>query len=248
MANLDFLQSSLWGSVRGVSVEVLVFPLEVIKIQQQCSPNKETSIQIARRIFQSDGLGVFYRGLSPQLAKTAVKQIWIWPMITGGPSICKSHGVGEIGQQVLTGLSISAVDALITTPLERAKIVSALTGKAPLSFAHVYKNGWQGCRAYFAKRSVNMVTFLTAQKYLRGSEHRSFGELVIIGTQVAFIVSFMGAPFDFGNTLKQAKNQDLFSFALKNGVKKIYRGSPLNALSLTIHNIASVILIEKLAS
>lgn len=249
----NLIQTSFWGTARGASVEVLIYPLEVIKIRQQCSQNAETSIQIARRVFQKEGARAFYKGLSPQLVKTCLKQIWCWPMITGIPSYLQSYGIEGTHQQILTGLSIATVDATITIPLERAKILSALTKKRAFSLASVYKDGWQGFAAYWAKRSINMITFLTVQKHLRDQARTqpeqvlSSFQLAKIGTQVAVIVSLVSAPFDVTNTLKQAQKLSPSQFWSRHGILKSYRGWPLNALSLIIHNIASVIVLEKVS-
>lgn len=248
----NLMQSSLWGTIRGLYVETLLYPLEAVKIRQQCSHTSEKSIYIARRIFQQEGVSAFYKGLSPQLVKTGIKQIWCWPMIMGIPNFLKKYGIGTIHQQILTGFSIATVDALITTPLERAKVLSALSRKRSLSLASIYKDGWRGFTTYWAKRSINWCTFLTAQKYLRDCDHieserRSFSALAKIGIQVALIVSIVSAPFDIANTLKQADNQALFSRLSRQGVWKLYRGWPLNALSLIVHNVASIIVIEKLS-
>lgn len=101
---------------------------------------------------------------------------------------------------------------------------------------------------------MNWVAFLTAQKYLRDQSSRSskqrlsLPQLIKIGVQVALIVSIVSAPFDIANTLKQAKNLTPYHLFNRHGVFKLYRGWPLNALSLMIHNIASVTLIEKLGN
>ena len=50
-----------------------VYPLEMIKIRQQCSHG--TAVQIARKIFQQEGFGAFYKGLTPQLGKSVIKPI-----------------------------------------------------------------------------------------------------------------------------------------------------------------------------
>lgn len=244
--------SSLWGVVRGVSVHTLIYPLEVVKIRQQCSQDESKSLRVALTLFRQEGIGAFYKGLAPQLLKTSIKQIWCWPMITGMPSIFQRYQIETLAQQALTGLSIATIDAAISTPLERAKILSAFKGTNKCCFKNVYREGWRGFTIHWSKLSVNWITFLTAQKHLRDhyselSEHSlSFSELTQIGVQVALIVSLVSAPFDIANTLKQAQNLTPSHLFSRRGMFKFYRGWPLNALSLVIHNIASVTLIEKL--
>jgi hypothetical protein len=244
--------SSMWGIARGLSVHTLIYPLEVVKIRQQCHSSPEKSIQVARALFQKEGISAFYKGLPPQLLKTSIKQAWVWPMITGIPVFIKRYRIGDIPQQALTGLAIATIDAAVTTPLERAKILSAFTGETKFSLNGVYKDGWRGFTTHWAKLSVNWSTFLVAQKHLRDRYRKrpeqalSLPQLAGIGAQVAVIVSLVSAPLDIANTLKQAQNLSPAQLFSGNAFRRLYRGWPLSALSLTIHNIASVIVIDKL--
>ncbi len=250
----NLARSSLWGIGRGISVHSLIYPLEVIKIRQQCSQGETKSTQIALTLLRQEGIGAFYKGLFPQLLKTSIKQVWCWPMITGMPSILQNYQIDTLTQQALTGLSIATIDAAISTPLERAKIISAFRGTNKFCFKNVYSEGWRGFATHWSKLSVNWVTFLTAQKYFRDQSSRmskqslSFPELTKIGIEVALIVSLVSAPFDIANTLKQAQNLTPSHLLSRQGIFKLYRGWPLNALSLVIHNIASVTLIDRLGN
>ena len=246
--------SSLWGVARGITVHLLIYPLEVIKIRQQCSQDESKSLRIALALLRQEGIGAFYKGLVAQLLKTSVKQIWCWPMITGMPPVLQRYQIENLGQQVLTGLSIATIEAAISTPLERAKIVSAFRGTSKFCLKNAYRDGWRGFATHWSKLSVNWVAFLTAQKYLRdrssgsSGQSLSYTQLAKIGVQVALIVSLVSAPFDIANTLKQAQNLTPYHLFSRQGIFKLYRGWPLNALSLVIHNIASVTLIEKLGN
>lgn len=243
--------SSLWGIARGVSVHTCIYPLEVVKIRLQSSPIKK-SLHVALEILQREGLGAFYKGLAPQLLKTSIKQLWCWPMMAGVPSIFERYHIENLQQQALTGLSIATVDAAISTPLERAKIVSALKGKGPFCLKKVYKEGWRGFATHWSKLSVNWTVFLTAQKYLRDQASESSAqpltspELIKIGVQVALLVSLASAPFDLANTQKMGQNLKMASFFSKGNFSQFFRGWHLNFVSLCIHNIASIALMTKL--
>lgn len=247
------LQSSLWGVARGIGVHTLIYPLEVIKIRQQCSSTAENSLRVALRLLQQEGFSAFYRGLSPQLLKTSIKQIWCWPVMTGTPSFLQHYGIRDVPCQILTGVFIAMIDATIATPLERAKILAASSGKTSYSLRSIYKEGWRGYTTFLAKLSVNWTIFLVAQKCLRDRERihseqvLSLRQLAKIGVQVAFIVSLVAAPFDLANTLKQAQNLSPTTLLCKGNLLQLYRGWPLHALSLVIHNVASVIVIENLS-
>lgn len=250
----NLVRSSLWGMARGITVHSLIYPLEVLRIRQQCSEGKLNIIRIGTALLKEEGIGAFYKGLTPQLLKTSIKQVWCWPMITGLPSILERYQIGNLGQQAITGLSIATIDAAISTPLERAKILSAFRGTHKFCLQNAYRDGWRGFTTHWSKLSVNWMTFLTAQQYLRdqsfssSKERLSFPQLMKIGVEVALIVSLVSAPFDIANTLKQAQNVNPSHLLTRNGVFKLYRGWPLYALSLAVHNIASVTLIEKLGN
>lgn len=248
----DLAKSSFWGIARGVVVHSFIYPLEVVKIRQQCSQGRLKSAQVAKTLLRQEGIGAFYKGLASQLLKTSIKQVWCWPVITGMPRFLQKYQIEDLSQQALTGFSIATIDATISTPLERAKIISAFRGKT--TFQNIYKNGWQGFTTHWSKLSVNWTAFLIAQKYLRGRSFESSKQrltawqLIKIGIQVALIVSLLSAPFDIANSLKQAQNISPSYLLHRQGVFQLYRGWPLSALSLVIHNIASVVLIEKLDS
>lgn len=248
----QWMHSSLWGVARGLFVHTLIHPLEVIKIRQQCYPVSEKSVQIAQKVFQEEGVRAFYKGLPPQLLKTSIKQFWSWPMIMELPQVFHQYDLGAMQQQALTGFSIATVDATLMTPLERAKIASASGGKQRFSLSGSYRDGWRGFSAHWTRLSVYWSTFLIAQEALRTHYRQKQGcplnlfQLAKIGTEIALIVSFVAAPFDIANTLKQAHNLSPVQLLSGKIFRKLYRGWPLSALSLTVHNVASVIVIEKL--
>lgn len=249
----NLMDSVFWGVMRGIFVHTLIYPFEVIKIRQQCLSTPEKSYRVAWGIFQKEGMHPFYNGLPFQLLKTGLKQVWCWPMITGTPIFLSRYNIGNLCEQALTGVAISTIEAVVTTPLERAKILAALTGKNVFSLKSVYKDGWRGFATHWVKASVNWSVFLVTQKFLRDRYHKkkdklSFPQLIEIGVQVAVIVGLVSAPFDIANTLKQARNHSVFSLLSKKTIRGFYRGWPLSTLSLMIHNVASVIVIDNLGN
>jgi len=250
MSQSDVFQSSFYGMIRGIMVHTLIYPLEVVKVRRQCS--EENIFRITYHLWQREGIRPFYRGLSAQLGKTTMRQAWCWPMMTAIPPRMQQYGANDTFAQAMTGVSIATVDALVTTPLERAKVVSACTGNRGASLSEIYKGGWHGGMTHWRKLSVNWSTFLVAQKHLRKQYANSSGEpltmcqLIHIGFQVAAIVSLVSAPFDFANTWKQAQNKSVILSSPKS-IAMLYRGWPLNALSLVIHNVASVTLLDWLS-
>jgi hypothetical protein len=250
--SIHLIKTSLWGVARGIAVHSLIYPLEVVKIRQQCSGKSEKSYRIALTLFRQEGAKPFYQGLSADLLRTSLKQLWSWPMMTGLPLFLEGHDIADYRREIFTGLAIATIDAAVSTPLERMKITSAFTGKSTFSFSNVYKDGWTGFTTHWTKLCVNRSTFLTAQKYFRDraqkkpEEKLSLRELTIIGVKSALVVSVIGAPFDMGNTLKQALNISPTHLFSRKVVSNWYRGWPLSMLCLAVHNVASAIVIDKL--
>ncbi len=248
----NLITSSILGISRGLFVHSLIYPLDVVKIRAQNSSEK--SHKIAAKLFKEEGIRGFYRGLSPQLVKTSIKQAWVWPIITTMPQTLDRYEIGDFQKQAMTGMSIAIIDASVTTPLERAKILSAASSTKKYSVFDMYKEGWRGYSTHLSKLSVNWVVFLTAQKHLRdqqsaqSKEKLSLPQLAKIGVQVAFIVSLAAAPFDVANTLKQTQNIGLLQLLSQRNFSRFYRGFPLNFLGLTIHNIASIVLIDRIGN
>jgi len=249
----NIISSSLWGVARGLAVHTLIYPLEVVKIRLQCSQTTTTSTRVALDLLRQEGIQALYKGLVPQLLKTSVKQLWCWPIMTTCPPTLQRHGVQILQQQMLTGLLIATIDAAVLTPLEKAKMISAFRGGDKFSFKTMYERGWSGAVTHWGKLSVSWITFLTAQRYLRDyystqqQEKLSFAQLSQIGIQVAMIVSLVAAPLDIANTLKQVENRSFLSVLSERNFSRLYRGWPLQALSLMVHNIASVTLLDKLS-
>lgn len=251
----NFLTSSSFlGVTRGIVIHTLVYPLEVVKIKQQCALTSEKNYRIASQLFQKEGLQAFYRGLTPQLIRTSIKQTWCWPLMTNMPHQLERYGFNTFYQHALTGLIIATFDAAVTSPLERAKILSIVKTNSSFSLKTFYKEGWHGFTTQWMKLAVSWSVFLVSQKYFReqyreksDDQKLTFPQLIASGIQTGAVVSLMAAPFDVANTLKQSKNINASSLFSGNIVRNMYRGWPIQILSVVIHNIASIMLLEKLA-
>jgi hypothetical protein len=223
----DLVQSSLWGLARGAFVHSIVFPLDVVKVRYQT----EVLPSVPK-------ITELYRGYLVQLIKISVKQAWSWPMITQMPNYLKKQGLPVYTRELVTGLSIASLDALFTTPLEKLK-VQQITAQTTSYF---FKEGWKGCFYHWKKLSVGWPTFLISQKYFREkSETKSMSSMALIGAKVALVVSLMQAPFDLQSSRALLGKEVAFC-----GWISSFRGWPFSALSLMIHNIFSVMLIETL--
>ena len=254
------LADSVWGSVRGLAVVSATYPLDVIKTRQQVNPQAIPVSRVARTIFDQEGVPGFFRGFSPHCVRSIMRQAWSWPMLMGLPGYLqrsdKTHVVGPYMAQGLAGVSIAAVDTVVTTPLEKARITYIASRQAYRETLHYQslnqfiRRGWSGAGTQFLRGAVAWSTFLSAQQYFRDQLRRSrqkeelnLAELCAVGATVALTVGVSVAPFDFRNTLSQSS----MHLPYKLGIRGYYRGMPVNALGLVIHNVASVILIDYLS-
>lgn len=227
----DFSQAILWGALRGACVHSLIYPLDVIKTNLQIRPGA-TTYTTALELLRNQRL---YSGFSSQILQTTLKQTWCWPIICFLPAYFKEQSFHLVSQNILTGLVIASLDAAILTPLEKRKIAS-------MTKTTLHQN--KTMAAHFAKLSVSWCTFLTVQALFRSQYDRKPTplELAVIGVKTAFIVSAAAAPFDVLNTYKQSG----IDFYSGNKARSLFRGWHLRALSLTIHSVASVFVMEKL--
>lgn len=249
----DLFTSSVLGTLRGLTVQAVIYPLEVIKIRQQCLRESELSFRVAYKIFKEEGYKSFYQGVTRQLVRTSLKQVWTWPMITGVPVYLKPYNIGEKNELVLTGLSIATVDAFLTTPLERNRIRAASSLKIKESIFQSYRQGWHGVSYQWVKLSVGWSTFLVTQKHFRDmyrdekESSLSLSQMAKVGVKAALLTTFVTAPFDVVNTRILSNNSKTpFTFSVK-GVVRMFRGWPIQALAQIINSIASVTLIEKIS-
>lgn len=248
------IDSSFYGAVRGFFVHSLIYPFENLKIRRQASASSEGCARIAINLFKQEGIGAFYKGLAPQLVKTCLKQVWCWPMITNVPIFLKQTPLNDTCRQAVTGISIATIDAAITTPLERLRVVSAYRRNTQFTIKELCTESYKGLGPHYAKLLINWPVFLVAQNFLRKKhscnqvEPLSLFQLCKIGVETAIIVSIVSAPFDMANTLKHTQNTSIRELFAQRSLRLLYRGSPLSALSLVIHNIASVIVYDKLTS
>lgn len=249
-SQVGFIQSALWGAARGSAVEIVLYPLERIKIEQQCSQPHQKASVIGKKIFQQEGRAGLYRGLQPQLIKTCIKQFLCWPIMTHLPRYLKPYGIGELQQQIVTGLSVATLDSILTSPLERLKTLSARNMKR-FPLREIFTEGWVGLWPYWSKRAINMCTFLTAQNYLRERARSNSDQpltpfqTALVGTQTAFIVSLVSGPSDVKNTLAQANMERPTGPWTAKRIKHSFCGWRLNIISFVIQSIASVYVFEQ---
>lgn len=249
----SFLLSSILGIVRGVAVHTSIYPLEVVKSHLQVSKEPIRTLEAVQAILQKGGFKAFYQGVRVQLLKTSLKQAWCWPVITEVPHLLKDQKVDKRYHTVLTGEAIATVDALVTHPLEKAKFKEIFNESQKKLLFNAYKQSWQGLLTYWTHRSVAWISFLTAQQYFRDqlkqedpTQKLTLPQLVQVGLKVAVVVSLALAPFDVANTRKQARNLSPQVLLSKKAIPMLYRGWHINLVSLAVHNIASVVLIDQL--
>lgn len=243
-ANRDWWQSSLYGLCRSMLVQGVIAPIDTMKVRIRAYPDDIKIHHLAKEIIQNEGAFAFYRGLVPEFWKIVTKSLWSWPMMTKFPSYLHRQGCEELKAEAITGLAIAKVDALSNLWLDKRKQMLLLSSRNSYSMEHAINDGMRGFGALWLKLSVSWSTFLVAQKYFRRSDRPLTSlDLFWIGMKVTIIVGTVTAPFDFYTSMKFAQNVSLSDFLLKG---RYYRGFSLYITSLSVHNIASIILLDKL--
>ena len=245
----DLLKSSFLGVVRAVSVHTLIHPLEVVKVRFQ-NAKSETMLKITENLFQEHGFKGFYKGFNAQILKIGVKQVWCWPLILHLPDRINNTSFNELQKQALTGFCIASIDALISTPIEKAKMLAIVSKNKDGFSDHLFHKIYKGFFFHWMKLSVCWMTFLTTQKHLRtqkrfNKEKLSLQDLGEIGIKTAFVVSFVAAPFDLLSTLGFLGSSKVQNIPFKSKFKISYRAFPISFTALSIQNIASIYLIDR---
>lgn len=240
----DTFKYSGWGLFYGLSIQTLLYPIEVVKLLQQDPLCNKRCDQIARELFQKGRLQAFYSGLSSKLAETGHKHLLRWPLIMQLPPLLERRGYTENQQQALTGLTIGTIDAFFSTPWDARKLAAIYRLQKRFS--------WHGFPTYLAKRTVEWTTFLVAQNHFSKEQQREKKRLnlkqsLIVALETTVCVIFAKTPFDVANTLRQTGK----SFPLKNIspfelLRRIYRGAPLSFSALLIYNFSTTIFIDRL--
>lgn len=242
----DVIRSSCWGFVFGTGVHLLTYPLEAIKLLQQDPTCDQRCYQVARNLWQKEGIHGLYKGFLPKLGEVGQKQIWCWPLITQLPLFFERHGFSKVQQQALSGLTIATIDAFLGTPLDYLKLKAVYDQK-------VKRFSWPGFASNWAKRTMGWSTFLVAQKIFADKQKKSaeeklsLGQSLFVAMHTATIVSLAVAPLDVINTLCQTG----LKLNLKNCgtsllLRRLYRGWPVGYTGLLIHNLSSILLIDRL--
>jgi hypothetical protein len=101
---------------------------------------------------------------------------------------------------------------------------------------------WSGAFTSWCRSSVAWTVFLESQNFLKErikkERNLKFRDLLVIGAETALLVSMATSPFEVKNILKMSESKEKISF------RKMFRGLPLQSLSLMIQSSASVILLD----
>lgn len=242
-----WLFASMMGALRGAMVKSVIYPMQVVKMHRQCS--RTPTMQIVTKMWRQGDIKAFYRGLQPELIKIAPREVWVWPLITRMPKFLGQWGVKESYHPWVVGSAYATVDAGVMTPLDKAKVRLGLGLDQQFSFKRVYSaQAWHGLGSCWAKRFVNMTTFLWVQdmlkrRYQTEGKPLSMFSLCVVGVQTGLAVSLASSPVDRINTLVQSGKWRGLSHM---GLRGIYQGFIPNTMALVLHNVASVILLHYL--
>lgn len=240
----DILEQSGWGLMYGLTIQIVIYPIELIKSRQQDPLCHQKCYQIAQELFRTGGVRAFYCGLSSKFIEIGYKQLWRWPVIMQLPPFLKQYGYNENQQQALTGMAIGTINSFFTTPWDGRRLAAI--------FSLPQKISWHGFPTYFSKNIIEWTTFLVAQNYFSNRQERENGTLhltqsFIVALQTSICVSCAKSPLDVANTLRQTgKSLCLKNMSPSELLKRLYRGAPLSFSALLIYNFATTIFIDSL--
>jgi len=223
-----YVQSSLYGVIRSVIGLPFEHPFDSIKtkLQADYGNNKKflnATIEIYRRQGVIEG---FYSGFVPNAFRSAIKQVYRWPMILYFPQMFKDLYPEWIRNEypsihkTSAGFMIAIMESLIICPLERLK-VSLMTRKNQLSIAkfmheskgNLKKSLFQGLESQLCRQVVSWVSFLyfefkckdIARKIQNIPDGQPLGDVALVSAAVCVgilnLICVM--PFDLTKTLYQ---------------------------------------------
>lgn len=201
-----------YGAIRGTIVNLILYPTEVIKTNQQASSTSVKSYEVFKKLVKSHGLSSLYSGCSAQIGKTILRQGWWWPMIIYLPPVLEKQGVSTLGQQVLTGIGVGTIDTIFTTPLDKLRVLRSTQNHQNVTPSVLLKEGWKGAAAYWQRQSITWASLLYGQKYFRKSQQSKneqgrlhFLSILDVSTRLSLIASLAITPFDSKNTRTQSE-------------------------------------------
>jgi hypothetical protein len=240
------------GAVRSAVVNTIVYPIEVIKTNQQVTFSLKTH-EAALNLFRSSGFKGFFKGFSAHFSKGIIKQTAWWPAIAYIPPELAKYNLSSTKKSLITGISVGTLDALVNSPLEKWRILASIDKKSSINHQSFLKEGWSGFFPYWRRQSVTWSLFFIGQHHFNkpykkesGNKPLSVFQVVSTSTKLSLIANLIINPFDTLNTIKQSGAQN-FKMSLRN-VRILYRGFPLNFLSTMIQTTATVFLMDVIES
>jgi len=250
----SFLNILGMGAVRSAAVNTLTYPIEVVKTNQQVNFSLK-SYEAALRLFKSDGFKAFFRGFPAHFSKGMIRQTVWWPAIAYIPPKLSKYDLSSTEQSVILGTSVATADAVINSPLEKWRVLASVGKGSSINTRSIIKEGWSGFFPYWRRQSVTWSLFFIGQHhfnkpYKNGNENKRLTTFQVLSTSVklSVIANLIINPFDTLNTIKQSGSgnnyqKSNFKLSFKN-VRVLYRGLPLNFLSMMIQTSATVFLID----
>lgn len=257
--NMSLPEVLAFGAARSLAVNVMNYPIETVKTNQQVQKAPTNAYSMAMKMFRSDGWHSFYQGFGPHLAKGVVKQTVWWPVITYMPPVLKKYQLSSFQESVATGCSVAALDALVNSPLEKWRVLASTGQSNSLSVRSIMFEGWSGFFPYFRRQSITWSLFFIGHHHFK-KEYTGKDETGIVLTplqtlNISFKISLIGSlifsPFDMKNTIGQINKKGAFNnirtLSTQN-LRLLYRGFPLNFLSMLTQTTATIYLMNYIES
>ena len=269
---------SLIAVYRSLLGSIIEHPFNRLVTYMQAYPSKNIPNTISH-LRREKGLKSFYDGFSARLGSAALRNIYVWPSLAILPKIYSQilpssfEENNNATKKVLTGLTISALDAFIATPFERIKVLLMTNNDDKSSLSHLLKINnrinykslmhelYRGGPALFYANSVTWIPYLYLDHHLRlyaknNNMHKNldFSSLIGVSAVLTIFDVALWMPFQMAKTNQQKVdpiNQKnpfklIYNLGKIHGIKYLYRGSTIELARTFIMTILDTYYLDQL--
>ena len=127
MNGQDIFQKGLMGASISTMGDLVAFPLERVKLEQQISYEQLSMRGVISNLFKRRGFRAFYEGYPRYQWSRLQKNFIIWPVLIGFPKILKENfGISNsIASQAVNAVFITTIDTGISVPFANLTVCGA---------------------------------------------------------------------------------------------------------------------------
>ena len=240
------VRSSTIGGSQILLVFALTHPLDLMKTRMQADTQKLRGITYVKQIYHSNGLKGFYKAGIPNFVRAFSKEMYRSSLRGFFNSfyfgLLESSNLNKNYpdlKNLLTGITMSTIDTILCSPLERIKVwLMTNDNKKPSfsdyfyqkkSFSVPFKDLFRGLNVTFYRNAISWASFLIIEERIRNrvllNKSHNLSQVTIldqltIGTLSGIINSVITLPLDTIKTQFQKKD-DSFKHGIFNAMRHI---------------------------